>query len=332
MALPIIICDDSSFARKQIARALPKDWQVDISYAAGGSEALAAIKAGKGEVLFLDLNMPDMDGYQVLEALRTADSATMTIVVSGDIQPEAQARVANLGAVAFLRKPVNNEQLSDVLRRYGLVDDAAINAEIAVHREESDVAIKDGYAEIANVAMGRAASLLAQLLNAFVEMPIPNVNMIESSELTMALLSITDNEEVAAVCQGFIGAGIAGEALLIFTESNFNNIATLMKHEGKIDDEVRMELLMDLSNVLIGACLKGIADQLDINFSQGHPVVLGQHVSAEALIKRNSTLWHTLAIEMGFSIENQNVSGELLLLFTEDSIKNLDNLVTYLLE
>ena len=73
MALRVIICDDSSFARKQMARALPPDCAGEVSFAADGREALGAIRAGKAELLFLDLNMPVMDGYQVLETIRGED-------------------------------------------------------------------------------------------------------------------------------------------------------------------------------------------------------------------------------------------------------------------
>ena len=83
MTTSIIICDDSSLARKQMARALPEGWDAEITFAKDGAEGLAAIKAGKGEILFLDLNMPVMDGYQLLESLRDADMHPMVIVVSG---------------------------------------------------------------------------------------------------------------------------------------------------------------------------------------------------------------------------------------------------------
>ena len=51
-----------------------------------------------------------------------------------------------------------------------------------------------------------------------------------------------------------------------------------MKYQGEIDDNVELELLMDIANIIVGACLQGISDQLNINLSQSHPVVLGQHV------------------------------------------------------
>ena len=58
MSTPILICDDSGFARRQMARSLPDSWDVDISFAENGEQALTLIREGKGDVVFLDLNMP----------------------------------------------------------------------------------------------------------------------------------------------------------------------------------------------------------------------------------------------------------------------------------
>ena len=122
MATPILICDDSSFARKQMARALPKGWDVDITFAENGALGLEAIKAGKGEVVFLDLTMPVLDGYGVLEAIKANDLPAMVIVVSGDIQPEAQERVKKLGAMGFIKKPTDNEKIAQVLTQFGILE------------------------------------------------------------------------------------------------------------------------------------------------------------------------------------------------------------------
>jgi len=69
MGIPLLICDDSGMARKQVARSLPDDWEVDIEYATNGLEGLEAIRQGKGEMVFLDLTMPQMDGYQTIGAI-----------------------------------------------------------------------------------------------------------------------------------------------------------------------------------------------------------------------------------------------------------------------
>lgn len=190
---------------------------------------------------------------------------------------------------------------------------------------------RDCYQEITNVAMGQAADRLARLLNVYVVLPIPNVNIIEINEFNMTLAAIEKTTSVSAVCQGFIGSGIAGEALLIFNDASFEDIARLMKYEGKLDDAAQLEVLMDVANVLNGACIQGIGEQLDINFNQGNPVVLGQHCKIADLIKEPR--WQsTLAIEINYTIENHNVNCDLLLLFEEESFKHLNRLISYLLD
>ena len=120
MGIPLLICDDSNMARKQVARSLPADWDVDITFATNGVEGLQAIKEGKGEITFLDLTMPEMDGYGVLEHVFSEGLNAMIIVISGDIQPEARERVKKMGALEFIKKPINKEKLSQVLNDYGL--------------------------------------------------------------------------------------------------------------------------------------------------------------------------------------------------------------------
>jgi len=120
MSLPIVIADDSLLARKVLTKALPPDWEVDVTYASNGREALDHYRNGRAAVMFLDLTMPDMTGYQVLEALQHEDLNTFVIVVSADVQPMARERVRALGAIAFVAKPVTPESLHPILKEYGL--------------------------------------------------------------------------------------------------------------------------------------------------------------------------------------------------------------------
>ena len=106
-----------------------------------------------------------------------------------------------------------------------------------------------------------------------------------------------------------------------------------MNYQAELNVKTELELLMDVANILIGAVLKGLAEQIDMSFSQGHPVVLGQHAPVSELIKANARRWRkTLAIELSYGIENYDIRCDLMLLFTEDSLKTLNYKVAFLLE
>ena len=325
MKMNILICDDSGFARRQMARSIPDNWDVEIHFARHGQETLEMIRAGKADLVFLDLNMPILDGYQTMKIIKEQDLPAMVIVVSGDVQPEARKRMMDMGALDFINKPIDNLRLTEILNRYGIYTGDATSSK----REEVDIVSEDdrldAYREMANVAMGRAGEQLAKLLGEFIQLPIPNVNIIESSELRMAVFEIQQNTYVSAVSQGFISSGINGEALVIFNETNFKNLVKLLKYkQQKINEQLEIEALMDVSNILISACLNALSMQLQVNFSQNHPIILGRHCDLTNLLERNVSRWNkVLAIEIGYSIENQDINFDLLLLFPEKSTQTM---------
>ncbi|MDO8697808.1 MAG: response regulator, partial [Pseudomonas sp.] len=274
--------------------------------------------------------MPEMDGYEVLAALKAEGLSCKVIVVSGDVQAQAVERVMELGALAFVQKPADPDLLKQTLERLGLL---AIRQGAVATRPpgvEPSISFPDAFREVINVAMGRAAALLARVLGVFVRLPVPNVSIFEAGELHMALADLQRGDNLTAVCQGFIGGGIAGEALLIFHDSEVDDMARLMRWFSP--DYSAMEMLLDLSTVLIGACLGGIAEQIDVQFSKSHPMVLGEHASIEELIRLNRPRWkNTLAVEISYSIEGHHIHFDLLLLFTEDSVALLSNKLDYLM-
>ncbi len=332
--IPLLVCDDSNMARKQLIRALPAEWPVSLSQASNGEEALAAIRQGLGQVMLLDLTMPVLDGYQTLAALRAEGLNSQVIVVSGDVQEEAVRRVRELGALAFIKKPADPEILRQTLIELGLFNPqgTAVAQAQAAALSDLKISFRDALREVSNVAMGRAAALLAKVLGVFVQLPVPQVNIFEVSELHMTLLDAQRGERFSAICQGFIGEAIAGEALLLFHDSEVNDMARLLGWQPKNEAETS-EMLLDLASILIGACLAGIAEQLDLRFSQGHPQLLGQHASLDQIIQVNRQRWRkTLAVEISYSLEGHAIHFDLLLLFTEDSIKRLTGKIGYLME
>src|SRR3954469_23145376 len=120
--MKVLIVDDSKTARIMCKRVLPASLQGDLVEASGGAEALTVCRSQPIEVMFLDLTMPDVDGYQVLETLKNEGrQSPRVIVMSADIQPEAQERIAALGAVGFLPKPASQAAIERFLQEHGML-------------------------------------------------------------------------------------------------------------------------------------------------------------------------------------------------------------------
>lgn len=120
MGFPILICDDSLLARKVAHKALPEDWDVTVTYASNGLEAIQALRQQHYGLLLLDLTMPEMDGVEVLQAIRGEKLEVFVVVISGDIQPQMRERVMQLGALEFIPKPADRQRLQQILQDFGL--------------------------------------------------------------------------------------------------------------------------------------------------------------------------------------------------------------------
>lgn len=191
---------------------------------------------------------------------------------------------------------------------------------------------RDCLHEVTNVAMGQAADLLAKVLDTFVILSTPHIAIMKPQDITMALHAIDTNASVSAVCQGFIGGGIAGEAMLLFNDTSFSDLAKLLNYDDELDHQAERELLMDTTNILFGACLNGIADQIDMQFSFGSPTVLGQHQQISELFNTKVVKWkHALVTEISYQLEGYNVNCDMLLIMTDDSIDRLLKKLNYLI-
>ena len=121
-------------ARTQAARSLPAGFAEHSVFAEHGAMALEVLAAETIDLLLLDLSMPVKDGFQALAAIRERQIECGVIVISGDIQPQARAKVVALGALDFMQKPIDTAKLRKTLRDYGFIGDADASApEIEPH-------------------------------------------------------------------------------------------------------------------------------------------------------------------------------------------------------
>jgi FixJ family two-component response regulator len=109
----IAIVDDENSVRKALERLL-RSAGLDVESFSSGQDFLDADESSV-DCLVLDLHMPNLSGFDVLQELDRRSNKLAVIVVTGHDTPEARARVLAGGAAAYLLKPVNDEVLLEAI-------------------------------------------------------------------------------------------------------------------------------------------------------------------------------------------------------------------------
>ncbi len=119
MALDILIVDDSAAIRKILQRVLTQ-LQVPIGAvyeASDGREALEMLKTKLVGLVFSDINMPNMDGIELLTRLKASDvlKAVPVVMVTSEGSQAKVLQALELGAVGYVRKPFTPEHIKEKL-------------------------------------------------------------------------------------------------------------------------------------------------------------------------------------------------------------------------
>lgn len=113
--LGAVIVDDEPHARAKLRRFLDDDPRVDVVGEAGdGVEAVRLVEDRAPDLVFLDIQMPEMDGFQVLDALEMDPLPRVIFVTAHD---EHAIRAFEVRALDYLLKPVDAERFSDAIAR-----------------------------------------------------------------------------------------------------------------------------------------------------------------------------------------------------------------------
>jgi two-component system LytT family response regulator len=114
-ALRILIVDDEPLARRNLTLLLARDPAVGtVTECASGQEAIAEIRRSRPDLLFLDVQMPECDGFDVLELLGGDAPSTIIFVTAHD---EYALQAFDAGALDYLLKPFDDARFDRALTR-----------------------------------------------------------------------------------------------------------------------------------------------------------------------------------------------------------------------
>ncbi|HXZ06558.1 MAG TPA: chemotaxis protein CheC [Paraburkholderia sp.] len=194
---------------------------------------------------------------------------------------------------------------------------------------------RDALQEIANLAMGQAAARLARLLDTFIKLSVPRVCVVGVDEAAQTLRQMTGIDQgVTAVRQSF-RSDIRGEALVICRSGAVGNLWGLVNgpdiHPAH-ETISQAELMFDVANVLTGAYVSCILDQLDRTPVFSAPNLLGENIALDDVFQPDLLAWRVaVLLEVNFVLENHSFRAHLVMLMAEDSISSMHDALDALL-
>lgn len=189
--------------------------------------------------------------------------------------------------------------------------------------------------EIMNIAFGRAASDLAEVIDIYIRLSVPYIHLLDTAKLSGYIKDeIKDYSNISLVEQKFWGK-FKGIALLIFPSGSGKKLTALLyKNEAGFFesdpiDELEKETLIEVGNILIGACVGKMAELLEDVVTFSPPTVLIENYPKDVIPKNifdhNNT---AIILKTSFKFEKEDVQGFLFLLTTKDSICLLTKALT----
>jgi CheY-like chemotaxis protein len=112
----ILLVDDDSVMRTLLAQLIKREGFTDIQCVGSGKDAVAKFPVLHPDVVFLDIMMPGMNGLETLRALREFGTSMHAVMISGTPKAQYVIEARDLGAAAFLVKPLSQKKIGDAIR------------------------------------------------------------------------------------------------------------------------------------------------------------------------------------------------------------------------
>lgn len=182
---------------------------------------------------------------------------------------------------------------------------------------------RDALQELLNISMGQAANSLAQLIETKIDISIPKITAVTPTQLYSLLF---ENQDAFFTRQSFLG-DIHGEVMAVLSRSGLNEVADLMDYDAPLSKEDIQEIILELCNILAGACLSGLSDQLELITNLNMPTLFQPtRQNFDELKWQNS-----LVMEVQFVIAISSFSMRVVFCLDDESLTRMKDTLDELL-
>ncbi len=195
--------------------------------------------------------------------------------------------------------------------------------------------------EVVNLAMGRAGSDLARILKSFVDLRVPDIKIIAAEKVVDKVLAgsvFNATEMVTLFRQRFSNpVFMDGESIVIFNHETRCQFSEILGFSDPMERVEELDFMLELTNIMVGACLNSISDQLfgqAMTFSA--PELILENIPLQNAVyqrfKRRQLTWdYTLLSTITFNLKNKSFKSDLLIFISQEAIPHVNEALDRLL-
>ena len=182
---------------------------------------------------------------------------------------------------------------------------------------------RDALQELMNISMGQAANSLAHLIETKIGISIPKITAVTPDGLFEL---VSHHQQAYYTRQSFMG-DIHGEVMSILTQHGLTEVAELLDYEQPLSENDINETILELSNILAGACLAGLSEQLELATNLQMPTLFAPQKSDFSKYD-----WqHSLVMEVKFDIQISSFTMRVVFCLDDASLTRLKSTIDELL-
>jgi len=186
---------------------------------------------------------------------------------------------------------------------------------------------KDVLQELMNIAYGKATAVVADMLEAFASLSIPNIKIMTTEEL-LKTFEVLKNSSYFFSSQAFSG-DFNGESAFFINEESANNLAKHLELESRDDLD---DAILELTNVLTSSLTTKLAQQMGTDVSFSLPNILKVPLEEIEDVTSFQLYSQVIVIDTDLNFKDQKINGKIFILTKDESISWLKTKLNTILE